>query len=135
VSWDVLVLDAPASATSVVQIPGDFTLPPLGTASLVRQRLRESLRDVDLSDPAWGHVVGRTWSVEINIGSDDPVDSIMLHVRGSGDDVLAVIAQIVVAVGGRALDISTGDFLTDDPAQTAGWHSFQRFRDEVVRDI
>jgi hypothetical protein len=134
VSWDVFIFDAPASATSVDQIPQDFKPPPLGTASHVRQRLRESLPDLDLSDPAWGHLVGPTWSIELNIGSDAPVDSIMLHVRGSGDDVLAAIAQIVALVGGRALDISTGDFLTDDPTETAGWQGFQRYRDKVLPD-
>ncbi|MFI7553190.1 hypothetical protein ACIBQ2_25985 [Micromonospora sediminimaris] len=42
----------------------------------------------------------------------------MLHVRGGGDDVLAVIARIVASVGGRALDISTGEFMTGDPTQS-----------------
>jgi hypothetical protein len=58
-----------------------------------------------------------------------PINSIMLHVRGGGDDVLAVIVQIAAAVGARALDISTGEFLTGDPTQTAGWHDFQQYRD------
>ena len=49
----------------------------------------------------------------------------MLRVRGSGDEVLAVIGQIA-ALDGRALDIATSGFLTGDPAQTAGWHGFQR---------
>ncbi|WP_176731870.1 hypothetical protein [Micromonospora rhizosphaerae] len=53
--------------------------------------------------------------------------------RGGGDEVLAVIAQIVASVGGRALDISTGEFLTGDPTQTAGWHGFQQYRDQILR--
>ncbi|MER7891697.1 hypothetical protein ABTX15_17895 [Micromonospora sp. NPDC094482] len=132
VSWDVLIFDAPAHAGSVDQLPQDFNPPPLGTGPDVRQRLRGNLRDLDLSDPAWGHLVGPTWSIELNIGSEDPVDSIMLHVRGSGDDVLAVVARIVASVGGRALDISSGEFLTGDPPQIAGWHDFQRYQDQIL---
>lgn len=63
----------------------------------------------------------------------DPVDSIMLYVRGGGDDVLAVIARILPSVGGRALDISTGEFLTGEPTQTVGWHGFQQYRDQILR--
>jgi hypothetical protein len=132
VSWDVLIFDAPAHARSVDQMPQDFNPPPLGTGSDVRQRLRGNLEDLDLSDPAWGRLVGATWSIELNIGSDDPVDSIMLHVRGGGDEALAVIARIVASVGGRALDISTGEFLTGDPTQAGGWHGFQQYRDQTL---
>ncbi|MET8086147.1 hypothetical protein [Micromonospora sp. NPDC005237] len=46
---------------------------------------------------------------------------------------LAVISRIVASVGGRALDISTGEFLTGEPAQTAGWHGFQPYRDQILR--
>ncbi|MEU5669656.1 hypothetical protein ABZ749_04635 [Micromonospora sp. NPDC047753] len=132
-SWDVLIFDAPADARSVDQLPQDFNPPPLGTGPDVRRWLRENLRDLDFSDPEWGRLVGPTWHIELNIGPHDPVDSIMLYVRGGGDDVLAAIARIVASVGGRALDISTGEFLTDEPTQTAGWHGFQQYRDQILR--
>ena len=81
---------------------------------------------------------GATWSARRGASSSTSermIPSIpMLHVRGSGDDVLAAIAEIVALVGGRALDCSTGDFLTGDLAETAGWQGFQRYRDEVLRD-
>ncbi|MEV4498120.1 hypothetical protein AB0J84_20815 [Micromonospora arborensis] len=132
-SWDVLIFHAPADAGSVDQIPEDFDPPPLGTGPDVRRSLRDNLRDLDLLDPEWGHLVGPTWHIELNIGSRDPVDSIMLYVRGGGDDVLAVIARIVASVGGRALDISTGEFLTGEPTQTVGWHGFQQYREQILR--
>lgn len=132
-SWDVLVFAAPPHTRSVDQLPQDFDPPPLGTGPDIRRCLRENFPDLDLADPAWGQMVGPTWSIEFNIGSDDPVDSIMLHVRGGGDDVLAVVARIVAATGGRALDISTGEFLTGDATQTAGWLGFQQYRDQIFR--
>ncbi|MFG2051180.1 hypothetical protein ACGFIW_27590 [Micromonospora sp. NPDC048935] len=131
-SWDVFIFDAPPDATSVDELPQDSNPSPLGTGSDIRRCLRENFPDLDLTDPAWGQLIGPTWSIEFNIGSDDPVHSIMLHVRGGGD-VLAVIARIVAVVGGRALDTSTGEFLTGDSTQTAGWHGFQQYRDQILR--
>ncbi|MEV4758591.1 hypothetical protein AB0J86_26290 [Micromonospora sp. NPDC049559] len=131
-SWDIFIFDAPTDVSSVDQISEDFSPPPLGPGPVIRQRLRAELPDLDLSDPAWGQLVGQTWSMELNIGSEEPVNSVMLHVRGSGDEVLSVITQIVAATGGRALDISTGEFLTGDPDETAGWHGFQRYWDRIL---
>jgi hypothetical protein len=132
VSWDVLIFNAPTYATSVDEIPQDFDLRPLGAGPDIRELLHGALQGLDLSDPAWGNLAGATWNIELNIGSEDPVESIMLHVRGGGDDVLGVIARIAAAVSGRALDISTMEFLTGDPAQTAGWQDFQQYRDQVL---
>jgi len=125
-SWDVFVFNAPPHIATMDEIPIDFLPPPLGAASDVGKRLRESVEAVDLTDPTWCRVLGETWSIELSLGADDPVEAIMLYVRGGGDDVLTVIARIAAAVEARALDISTGEFLTGDLSQTAGWHGFQR---------
>ncbi|MEU4777367.1 hypothetical protein [Micromonospora sp. NPDC023633] len=133
-SWDVFIFKAPPHANLIDELPKDYEPPVLAAASDVRQRLVDSFRDVDLSDPAWGHLTGPTWSIELNIGSDDPVDSIMLHVRGGSADVLTVIARIAACVGGRALDTSTGEFLSGHPAESTGWHGFRKYRDQVLCD-
>jgi hypothetical protein len=70
--------------------------------------------------------------IELNIGRADPVESVMLHVRGSGDEVLPVIHKIAALLNGRPVDISTMEFL--EPTDTTGWHDFQAFRDRAVRD-
>lgn len=89
---------------------------------------------MDLTDPTWGDLVGTGWSFELNIGSDDPMDSIMLHVRGSGDGVIPIVLEITDVVGGRAIDTAAGLFLEDDN-QTEGWHQFQAFRDQILRPL
>ncbi len=130
-SWDVLVIHAPEGVTAVDALPSGFDPPALGPGADVRQRLHERVPGLDLSDPAWGLLTGPTWSIEVNIGSGEPVASIMLHVRGGGDDVLPVIALIAEALGARILDLSTGRFLTGGPADTNGWHGFQQYRNQV----
>ncbi|MFJ5233165.1 hypothetical protein ACIQBJ_25130 [Kitasatospora sp. NPDC088391] len=128
-SWDLLLLPVPADITSLDELPDDFTAQPLGSREQVTTALAARIPGIDLTDPTWGHLSGPTWSVELNIGSDDPIESLMLHIRGGGD-VLQLVFRITDAVSCRALDVSEGVFLSTDAA--AGWHSFQRFRERVT---
>lgn len=130
-SWDVVIFEAPPAAISLDDLTRDFAPSALGPAEDVRQRLREALPDLDLSDPTSGYLAGPSWGIELSIGSDDPVMFVSLAVRGSGDDVLPVIASAAAAIGGRALDCSTSDFVTGDPTQNAGWRGFQEYRNRI----
>ncbi|MFI6056430.1 hypothetical protein ACIBCO_41065 [Streptomyces violascens] len=129
-SWDVILLHLPDDVVSVRDIPDGYTPAPLGQQQDILAAVARAAPEADLSDPAWGELSGATWSIELNIGSDDPVDSIMLHIRGSGDDVLASVTRLAEALGCKALDCSTGDLLSaQDPA---GWRAFQNYRDRIV---
>jgi hypothetical protein len=129
-SWDVILLRLPDDVTSVQEIPADYTLAPLGRRGDVLAAVTQAVPDVDLSDPEWGEISNLTWSIELNIGSEDPVDSVMLHIRGSGEDVLTPVLRLAEALRCRALDCAEGDLIT--PGQTSGWHAYQQFRDRVV---
>ncbi|WP_405851184.1 hypothetical protein OG361_00145 [Streptomyces sp. NBC_00090] len=100
------------------------------TSAVTTRGLTQTVPEVDLSDPAWGGLSGPTWSIELNIGSEDPVDSVMLHIRGSGDDVLTPVLRLADALRCKVLDCTEGDLIT--PGQTSGWHAFQQFRDRVI---
>jgi hypothetical protein len=54
----------------------------------------------------------------------------MLHIRGSGDDVLVSVFRVAAALDCKVLDCSEGDLITQQG--TSGWHAFQEFRDRVV---
>ncbi|MEU4891058.1 hypothetical protein AB0B12_04305 [Streptomyces sp. NPDC044780] len=99
------------------EIPDDYAPEPLGRP------------EADLSDPTWGELLGLTWSMELNIGEDDPVDPVMLHVRGSGDDVLTPVFRLAEALQRKVIDCAEGNLIT--PGQTSGWHAFQQFRDRL----
>ncbi|WP_331744316.1 hypothetical protein OG762_49705 (plasmid) [Streptomyces sp. NBC_01136] len=128
-SWDVLLLRLPDDVTSMHELPADCTPAPLGRQYDVLAAVTQAVPEVDLSDPTWGELSGPTWSIELNIGSEDPVDSIMLHIRGSGDDVLAPVFRLAEALRCKVLDCVEGDLIT--PGQLSGWHAFQQFRDRV----
>ncbi|MFC4516337.1 hypothetical protein [Streptomyces ehimensis] len=129
-SWDVLLLPLPAGIASIDELGVDHELPPVGSRFWVLDALQSAVHDVDLTDSAWGELVGPSWVIELSIGEDDPVESVMLHVRGGGDEVLPVIFGLARALGCRVLDSSSGDLLAENTA--AGWHAFQGFRDRVV---
>lgn len=125
-SWDVLLVRLPGEVTSVSQMAHDYQPAPLGPRHDVLATVAGVLPGADLSDPAWGVLSGPTWSVELSIGAADPVDSMMLHIRGAGDEVLTPVFELA----GEVFDFSAGDLIT--PGGTSGWHGFQRFRDRVM---
>ncbi|MEU5093178.1 hypothetical protein [Streptomyces sp. NPDC020996] len=129
-SWGVLLLPLPADLASIDDLPADHEPPPIGSRSSVHKALRSAVGEVDLTDPAWGELLGPTWVIELGIGDHDPVESVMLHVRGGEDDVLPVIFHVSRALGCRPFDCSTGELLADDAP--AGWTAFQAFRDRAV---
>lgn len=129
-SWDVFLLRLPDDITSVQEIPADHTPAPLGWRDDVLAAVARAVPEADLSDPGWGTLSGPTWSIELNIGSNDPVESIMLHIRGSGDDVLTPVFRLAESLRCGVIDCTDGEVIA--PGQSSGWHSFQQFRDQVV---
>ncbi|MFJ2898467.1 hypothetical protein ACIO87_26680 [Streptomyces sp. NPDC087218] len=129
-SWDVFLLRLPDDITSVREIPSDHTPDPLGRRHDVLAAVARAVPEADLSDPSWGTLSGSTWSIELNIGSEDPVDSIMLHIRGSGDDVLAPVFRLAESLRCKVIDCTDGELIA--PGRSSGWHAFQQFRDQVV---
>ena len=127
-SWDISLFNAPPEI-SIEEIPRDYEPSPLGSVAEVLSRLQAAFADLDLSDPTWGDLERSGWSIEFNIGSEDPVSSIMLHVRGGGDDVVQVVRETARVLGCRALDCSSGEFIEDDGSD--GWADFQEFRDRA----
>ncbi|SCD89129.1 MULTISPECIES: hypothetical protein [unclassified Streptomyces] len=100
-SGDVLVLRLPEGCASVEDLPEGSPELPLGPRADVLAALAGAVPEADLSDPAWGELEGPGWSMELNIGDTEPVDAVMLHVRGGGDDVLPVVLRIAEALGAR----------------------------------
>lgn len=127
-SWDISLFNAPPGIT-IEEIPRDYEPSPLGSRAKVLGRLQTAFADLDLSDPTWGFLNRQSWSIEFNIGGEDPVESIMLHVRGGGD-VVQVVRETAHVLGCRAFDCSSGEFIEDGGRD--GWADFQGFRESLV---
>jgi hypothetical protein len=72
--------------------------------SNARSQIRSGLSGLIQSD---------TFSIEINIGTAEMVESVMLHVRG-GDDSIGLIADILDRLNVEALDMSARDIQTGE---------------------
>jgi hypothetical protein len=130
-SWDVMIFNFGDASPPPLERLEPNDLKPLGAASDVRQRISELLPGVNWTDLSWGIYGGEGFSIEFNVGNDDPITSIMLHVRGGGD-VISTIMAFTSRLGWWALDCSTSEYLYPQNPSQAGWEGFQRYRDKII---
>jgi hypothetical protein len=131
-SWDIFIQDLPDVAR-VEDIPNDFEPAPLGERAAIVERIRQAVPDVDFSNPEWGVVEGQGWSMEFNIGGEDPCKSIMLIVRGAGEEAPELVGRIIHSVGARGLDSQTGEFFDVEKAKTS-FAEWQAYRNPVATE-
>src|SRR5882724_2748444 len=89
-SWDVMIFDFGGKTPPVDEIQ-EADMAPLGPADEVRRRIAELPGGVDWSDPMWGLYRNDGYSIEFSVGEEEPVTHMMLHVRGGGDAIAAII--------------------------------------------
>ena len=132
-SWDVMIFNFEGEPPpDFTELSEDFEFPPLGPSADVREAISQSLPGgVDWSDPYWGLFAKDGFSFEFNTGKKDPIESIMVHVRGGGDPVAALLA-IAVPNNWILVDCSTGELIDPDDPSNAAWQDFQAFRDRAL---
>ena len=123
-------MDLPRDAQTVSDLPDGFEPRPLGSRNDLITAIRSAAPTADFSDPSWGQIAAGDFSIEVNMGTDEPVGSVMLHVRG-GDGAIALIAEILDRLNARTLDIQTGQVFEETAAATslAAWRSY---RDRII---
>jgi hypothetical protein len=132
-SWDVMLMSMPPGAKTLDDIPEGYQSPPLGYRKVVLGRLRAALPEVDLSDTSWGLLGGDDFAIELNIGPDDEIPGIMLHVRG-GPGALRAVRAIADALGVPALDCTTSELIDfDSPDAGKGFAAWRAYRDQFVK--
>jgi hypothetical protein len=131
-SWDVMVFNTRGKVPPSLAEFQESDCEPLGPAAEVRERIAALLPGVDWSDPTWGLYAGNGFSIEFNVGDDDPIDNVMLHIRGGGDAIAAIV-MFARPLGWSALDCSTSEFLDLDHPSQEGWEGFQAFRDKIIK--
>jgi hypothetical protein len=130
-SWDVLILNVPPEVSSVEELPDDFTS-RLGSHEDVLKKIADAFPEIDLSDPTWGLLDGPDYSIEFNIGEKDPIDAIMLHVRGSDQALSAIETVCNVAEGWTAMDVGNGEFIDFSIGSATGFRNWRNFRDKAI---
>lgn len=129
-SWDIAIMDLPNDVTSIADIPDGFQPEPLGDRVALIAAIRDVAPGADFSDPSWGELVTPDFAIEFNMGRDEVVDSMMLHVRGGGGAV-GFIDALLTHLDRRAIDCSAGEFFTS-AASGESFRSWQAYRDGVI---
>jgi hypothetical protein len=121
----------PKGVLSVTEIPQDFVPEPLGHRNDLIARIKEVAPDADFSDPSWGLIDGPGYSIEVNIGESDEVDSFALHVRG-GDLVIGLIADLLDRLDVGACDPQSDTGIFERDAALASLTRWRAYRDQIV---
>lgn len=129
-SWDISIMDLPQDAHSVADIPDDFEPDTLGHRSELINSIRSVAPTATFPDPSWGEIVTPDFVIEFNMGKEEVVDSIMLHVRGGGA-AAGLVADLLDYLGLRAIDVQSGDFF-DRSAAGESFAAWRSYRDSVI---
>jgi hypothetical protein len=105
-SRDDFVQDIPPWATSVSDIPDTWQA---GTLPFDREAVIAAVLSVapsaDFSDPTWGRIDLPGVSIEVNVGTADPLQGFAFHVRASDAAAgNAILRTILHLLGVRAFD-------------------------------
>lgn len=130
-SWDIFVQDLPKDASRIEDIPSDFRPQPI----LPRERIVEVFKEVapftDFSDPEWWRVSCERFSIEVNIGTEDPSKGFALHVRG-GEEAVGFVGEILQRLGVRALDVCSETGFFDRVKSQESFRKWTTYRNHVV---
>ncbi len=131
-SWDIWFIAAETPPPPAAQMPDDWKGIPFGSLNEVRETITTHLPGTDWSDAAWGTYDGPGYSLEFNMGKEDPCSSFMIHVRGGGE-VVSIIEKLATIPDWFAMDTSQGEWWHHNQDKEKGWKSFQEYRDYITR--
>ena len=128
-SWDVLIAAAEVPPPPMAETPDDWRLAPMGTRDEIRSQITATLPTVNWSDPHWGTFEGDGFTFEFSVSArkPEPLDSIMVHVRGGGGAV-PLLLKLAADHGWYLFDCSESEWIHHLDQVDAGWTGWQDFR-------
>lgn len=125
-SWDVLLLKSKIDINNTEAQP-DY----MGDREALILEFKNLSSEVDFTDKSWGIFFDGQTSIEINIGKEEKVNSIMLHVRGGGNP-FHFMRIICNHFKWFALDCSTGNYIDFLNPLKDSWDRWQMYRDKII---
>jgi len=119
-SWDVSLYKFDQIYSSLADIPSEESaMCPIGSTSEVKAAIDKVFSGTNWNEPQkwgiWGTWISDLGSVEFDIGCDDPVKTVALHVRAK-DKIISGILELTKNLACQAIDVDEGVFLTDNSA-------------------
>ncbi|HKB91973.1 MAG TPA: hypothetical protein VKC60_15765 [Opitutaceae bacterium] len=131
-SWDIFVQDIPRGLSRAEDLPDGFQSKPIGARSEIIQIIRAVVPTANFADPSWGTIDGPGYSIEVNLGNAEVLDSFAFHVHG-GDMAAFVIADILERLDLRAFDTGSDTGLFSiGPDGSSGQKRWRAYRDQIL---
>jgi hypothetical protein len=130
-SWDVSVQRFSCVYGALKDIPHTERCFPLGSQVQVQALISKYFPGTDWTRPAWGNWDSQYGSIEFNMGTDEPNDGFMMHIRASAE----VVPTIVAMCRGeqwQALDGSSGILLEQVANPTDSLEQWVAYRNQIV---
>jgi hypothetical protein len=135
-SWDVLALDLPPGIETIDEIPKDWSPAPLGKRADIIAKICALYPEASFGgDPSWGNLRLPGVGIEFNLGGNEDVKCLGMHVRG-GDRAPHVVAYILNTLGMRAVTTSeSGLFDCDPETESKAFDSWRGYAAHVSSHI
>ena len=130
-SWDISLYKFTRRYSKIQEIPSDERPYPLGSLSEVQTAVSDVFPETNWNDPTWGIYDSEFGSIEFNVGKEDLVRSLALHVRAS-NAIVGGILQLCERLDCQAIDISDSCFLDQSEHPAAGLEKWREYRDHVI---
>jgi hypothetical protein len=117
-SREISVVKFSGTFRTLNQAAEDEHLLALGSRKEVEAAIDAAFGEIDWSDPGWGEWSGAEGTIRFSVGSEDPVESLVLHVDAD-DAVNPLIVSFCRANDWHATESGMGPFL-DQVANTGG---------------
>ena len=133
-SWDVTLMKLPDNFDGNWEnLPEDFEPKIMCTQEYLQKEIKKLFPNINNDDPTWMILDEETFSIEFNVGNNDPINSIMLHVRGE-QEALKAIKIFSEKFNCSAIEIDGGRIIDFTAEINEGFSEWQKYRDQIVNE-
>jgi hypothetical protein len=132
-SWDVMVMKFPEGFDGDFEnLSEDWEPEDICTHDYLKNEIKKLFPAIDNDDTTWMTLDEETFSMEFNVGDDDPINCITLHVRGTGQEALKSIKMFCEKLNCQALDTTESEIIDFNEETNKGFSEWQEYRDKVI---
>ncbi len=130
-SWDVVFTRTKTNSERLDEIEEENIIPFSRQALVDEAEKAAALTNAEClySDLSFVNMEGSGWSIEFYIGDAEPVQSVMLAVRGEKEPT-EVFRHFAQAFNARIVDCGTGDFM--DFSKPSGFEDWKAYRNQMI---
>ena len=131
-SWDVVIMRFPEGFSGDFEEMSDNWEPEnMFTQDYFEVEIKKLFPDIS-GDKTWMTLNAKKYSIEFNIGDNDPINNIMLHVRG-GNEALQAIEMVCKKFNCKALDTTESKLIDFSEEKNKGFESWRNYKDNVLK--